>query len=109
MPAIHKAFQGMLKESEGEKMKTVEKLVQKFMNNTQIGNHAVRINLLDDSTFRDFYYYETIICRAYDWDLTFVTSNGGYNTYSTNRAINSYIHELIERGYTHTGSVDFIS
>ena len=46
-----------------------------------------------------FYYHETPICKVNQRNRTFFTTNGGWNTSSTTRAINSYRQLLTGEGY----------
>ena len=61
------------------------------------GNH--RVKEYSDNT-RVFIYHNTVICTVNDNTRTFNTDNGGWNTSSTTRAINSYKQALTEKGYT---------
>lgn len=77
-------------------MKTVENLINSERNKT-LGNHHAEI--ISDE-IRHFYYYNTVICKANDKTMEFKVDNGGYNTSSTTRAINSYRKNLLALGYT---------
>jgi hypothetical protein len=48
----------------------------------------------------EYIYYSTAICTVNETTKTFITSNGGYGTQSTTRAINCYKKELTYKGYT---------
>lgn len=61
------------------------------------GNH--RVKEYSNGT-RDFVYHNTVICTANDNNRTFNTDNGGWNTLSTTRAINSYKQAFTGMGYT---------
>lgn len=76
-------------------MKTVKTLLNATTNKT-MGNHGVKhIN-----TMRYFKYHDTIICCVNDYTRQFSVDHHGWYTQSTSRAINSYIHELTNSGYT---------
>lgn len=76
-------------------MKTVEYLV-KADSRTKRGNHEVRFVELN---CRQFIYFWTCICEVDDSNMTFTTNNGGYDTQSTNRAINAYVRHFENQGY----------
>jgi hypothetical protein len=67
------------------------------------GNHKV----IFTETGREFIYWSTAICVVNDVEKTFYTDNGGYNTSSTNRAINQYRCYFTERGYKEVGKNEF--
>ena len=75
-------------------MRSHEKLV-KATKNMRIGNHQVVIK----GTYRDFIYFNTVICAVDDDTKTFHCDNGGWNTPSTNRAIGSYRYYFRSIGY----------
>lgn len=76
-------------------MKTVKTLLNATANKT-MGNHGVKhIN-----TMRYFKYHDTIICCVNDYTRQFSVDHHGWYTQSTSRAINSYIRELTNSGYT---------
>ena len=50
-------------------------------------------------TSNNYIYHSTIICAVNENEKTFRTSNGGWNTSSTTRAINDYRKHFLSRGY----------
>lgn len=79
-------------------MKTVKTLLNATANKT-LGNHSVKISA---HGHRYFKYHDTTICYVDDESRRFVVDHGGWYTQSTSRAINSYIRELTNSGYTLT-------
>lgn len=80
-------------------MKCIDKLL-KATKNTRIGNHKVELT----GSCERYIYHNTCICEVNHISHTITYSNGGYNTPSTTRAINSYkrssyINNLTWRGY----------
>lgn len=75
-------------------LKTVKMLVTAD-HNTTMGNHNVRIS----GDERRFTYHSTVICFVNDRMRVFSTDNGGWNTMSTNRAINDYRRYFLGLGY----------
>jgi len=71
-------------------MKTIKALLNEGTSR-RIGNHAVKYI---EPSIRHFIYHSTVICVVDDRQKTFSVSNGGYNTPSTSKAINSYRDEL---------------
>lgn len=59
------------------------------------GNHHVEYT----NGHRKFYYYATCICDADDQNNIVTIDNGGYNTRSTNVAINGYIEYFKSNNY----------
>lgn len=78
-------------------MKTVKALLN-ASNNKSMGNHGVK----HIGTMRYFRYHESIICCVNDYTKQFSVDHHGWYTQSTSRAINSYIRELTNSGYTLT-------
>ncbi len=78
-------------------LKTVEKLIDFGLNKTtdkKIGNHEVVVNRYNQTT--SFYYFDTAIA-VIDYNERLITlSQGGWNTVSTNRALNDYKRALKE-------------
>lgn len=75
-------------------MKTIEKLINGDA--TKLGNHRME----EKSNGIIFYiYHSTPIVILDNRKKTFITNNGGYNTKSTTRAINSYRRKLEVLGY----------
>lgn len=83
-------------------MKTVEKLTNE-VRNKKLGNHRVEFT---PSGRREFIYHWTAICIVDDRTKTFVTNNGGWNTQSTNRAINAYRRHFESLGYREVETLD---
>ena len=77
-------------------LRTVENLVA-ATHSMNSGNH--RVKSYSNNT-REFIYHSTVICTVNDSTRTFNTDNGGWNTQSTTRAINSYKQAFTEKGYT---------
>lgn len=75
------------------------KSVENLVNSTRrvCGNH--RVKEYSDNT-RVFIYHSTVICTVNDNNRTFNTDNGGWNTSSTTRAINTYKWLFARMGYT---------
>lgn len=75
------------------------KSVLALVNSTRriCGNH--RVKEFSDNT-RVFIYHNTVICAVDDSRRTFNTGNGGWNTSSTTRAVNSYKQAFKGMGYT---------
>ena len=63
--------------------------------NKRVGNHRVVVH--NDGT-REFYYYDTVICRA-DYFFKKFTLDDSYGTVSTKRAVNAYRKYFTEMGY----------
>lgn len=62
---------------------------------TTMGNHKVRTR----GDERRFTYHSTVICFVNDRTRVFSTDKGGWNTHSTNRAINDYRRYFLGLGY----------
>lgn len=76
-------------------MTAITHLVTTDRNFSIKGNHRKQ----KDGDFVSFYYYKTIICQTMPGN-TFWANNRGWNTQSTNRAVNAYRRALIARGFT---------
>lgn len=63
----------------------------------RVGNHAVTISR---DGCKHFIYHATEICTVDPVARNFTTDNGGWNTQSTNRAINDYRRYYTAMGYT---------
>lgn len=63
--------------------------------------HAIRGNhrKQPDGDFVSYIYHWTVICQTMPGN-TFWANNRGWNTQSTNRAVNAYRRALIARGFT---------
>ena len=68
-------------------MKAIDTLVAQKTGFKNIGNHGV-INKNDNTSW--YQYHITTICIADHTNKTVEYRNGGYNTRSTNQAINCY-------------------
>ena len=75
-------------------MKTVEVLASAGQNKRS-GNHRVVIH---SNGIRQFYYYDTVICRA-DYFFKKFTLDDSYGTVSTKRAVNAYRKYFTEMGF----------
>ena len=75
-------------------MKTVEVLASAAQNK-RVGNHRVVIH---SNGSREFYYYDTVICRADYYFKKFAVDNS-YGTVSTTRAVNAYRKYFTAMGY----------
>lgn len=75
-------------------MKTIDLLWKE--RNCKAGNHKLEIS---NNGIKNLIYYWTTICKVNPSLKVFATDNGGYNTSSTNRAINAYSRELLWEGY----------
>lgn len=60
------------------------------------GNHSVVVS----GECRKYFYYDSCICTVYPNKKQFHTSDCGWDTVSTHRAINAYVRQLQELGYT---------
>ena len=70
-------------------LKVVKELTSNYLEcNKKIGNHKRIINNKDNSI--DFIYHSTIICKLFPSFKKIIINNGGWNTSSTTRTINSY-------------------
>ena len=56
----------------------------------KLGNHRKEV----EGNFTKYIYHWTAIVVVNEDEKTFYTDHGGWNTQSTNRAINSYRHQL---------------
>ena len=65
----------------------------------RVGNHSVESFNQCGHTINNYIYRSTIICAVNENEKTFRTSNGGWNTSSTTRAINDYRKHFLSRGY----------
>ena len=65
----------------------------------KVGNHRVESFNLRGHTINNYIYHSTIICMVNENEKTFITSNDGWNTSSTTRAINDYRKHFLSRGY----------
>ncbi len=88
-------------------MKTIEKLIDRVEageEKIRIGNHSVGKAggvLLDG--LREFFYHDTwLVISDINLKKFIVNTENGWNTQSTNRAINAYRKALKERGYEET-------
>lgn len=70
-------------------LKAVEKLVTSNHDLT-CGNHRVEFNEERGHLIANYWYHSTIICSVDYNAKTFKTTDGGWSTQSTNRAINDY-------------------
>ena len=75
-------------------LKAVETLLNSEVSK-KLGNHQVEIK----SDIKYFIYHSTVICKVNTKNKTFIINNGGYNTSSTNRAINDYRRHFSSIGY----------
>lgn len=75
-------------------MKVVEVLALADYNK-KVGNYSVVIH--SDGT-REFYYYNTVICRTDDFFKRFAVDDS-YGTVSTKRAVNAYRKYFTGIGY----------
>lgn len=66
---------------------------------TRVGNHRVETLNQWGRTISNYIYHNTIICSVNENEKTFKTSNGGWGTQSTTRAINDYQKYFKSRGY----------
>lgn len=64
-----------------------------------VGNHSVESFNQCGHTINNYIYHSTIICAVNENEKTFRTSNGGWYTSSTTRAINGYRKHFLSRGY----------
>lgn len=74
-------------------LKAIEKLVKGI--STHEGNHHSE----DCGNIVKYYYFNTAICTQDIKSQTFAIDNGGYNTQSTNRAINDYRRWFTQHDY----------
>ena len=65
----------------------------------KVGNHSVESFNQCGHTINNYIYHSTIICVVNENEKTFRTSNGGWNTSPTTRAINDYRKHFLSRGY----------
>lgn len=61
-----------------------------------MGNHRREVS----GDIESFIYHWTSICTVNHKKGIFVIDNGGWNTQSTNRAINDYRYYFLDKGYT---------
>ena len=85
-------------------LKAIEQLVTG--ERTHVGNHRVESFNERGQTINNYIYHSTIICVVNENEKTFRTSNGGWNTSSTTRAINDYRKWFTDRGYTDLNKQD---
>lgn len=78
-------------------LKTIKKLVTST--ESRLGNHRVTTREDKGDVFRDYYYFDTVICSANMSRKVFKTDDGGWNTNSTNRAISDYRYYYNGLGY----------
>ena len=67
-------------------LRAIEQLVSG--ERTRVGNHRVESFNQWGRTINNYIYHNTIICAVNENEKTFRTSNGGWGTQSTTRAIN---------------------
>ena len=76
-------------------LKSVAKLINDYYfgerKKAKYGNHSMQVN--NDGTVA-FYYHNTAVCRYNPKTHKAVYDNGGWNTSSTTRTINSYKEEF---------------
>lgn len=80
-------------------LKSIIKLVNK--ESKKIGNH--RCESFGDIV--EYIYHQTCICRVNKHTREFSVQNGGYNTSSTNRAINDYSRFFQSNGYKRVNNI----
>lgn len=78
-------------------LRAIEQLVSG--ERTRVGNHRVESFNQCGHTINNYIYHSTIICTVNENEMTFRTSNGGWSTQSTTRAINDYRKYFKSRGY----------
>ena len=78
-------------------LKAVEQLCR--AERSTVGNHRVESFSECGHTINNYIYHSTIICAVNENTKMFMTSNGGWNTSSTTRAINDYRKHFLSRGY----------
>ena len=76
-------------------MVSIEYLVSTDKERATKGNHRKQ----PDGDFVSYIYHWTVICQTMPGN-TFWANNRGWNTQSTNRAVNAYRKALIARGFT---------
>ena len=94
-------------------MKTVEKLVRAMRDgkkHMKLGNHRME----QENGIVRFIYHDTAICTLNRNNGVFYTNNGGWDTQSTNRAINAYKcslgcygYKLVDAGNGKNGSLNY--
>lgn len=71
-------------------MKAIDKIL-KENGNLRVGNHRIEWTFNDAGhEIANYYYHDTIICQVNTNQCTVSYDNGGYDTRSTNTAINCY-------------------
>ena len=78
-------------------LKAVEQLCK--AERSAVGNHRVESLNECGHTINNYIYYSTIICAVNENTKMFMTSDGGYDTTSTKRAISSYREWHESHGY----------
>lgn len=78
-------------------LRAIEQLVSH--QRTKVGNHRVESFNECGHTINNYIYHSTIICAVNENEKTFRTSNGGWGTQSTTRAINDYRKYFKSCGY----------
>lgn len=78
-------------------LKAVEQLCR--AERSRVGNHRVESLNECGHTINNYIYYSTIICAVNENTKMFMTSDGGYDTTSTKRAISSYREWHESHGY----------
>lgn len=84
-------------------LKAVESLISH--ERTKVGNHSR--DFIGTYTEK-FTYHWTSICVVNHNNCTFYVDNGGWNTSSTNRAINDYKRHFESIGYTLVEKEEFV-
>lgn len=79
-------------------MKTIAKLVTAH-SDMSLGNHRVEFNEERGHLILNYWYHSTIICTVDMNEKTFKTTDGGWSTMSTHRAINDYKKYYEAQGY----------
>ena len=78
-------------------LKAVEQLCR--LERSRVGNHCVESLNECGHTINNYIYHSTIICAVNENTKMFMTSDGGYDTSSTKRAISSYRKWHESHGY----------
>ena len=79
-------------------LKAIEQLVTG--ERTHVGNHRVESFNERGQTIDNYIYHCTVICTVNENERTFKTSNGGWGTSSTTRAINDYRKWFKDRDFS---------